>query len=391
MNNSNIKAAWAQIKNEEDRINNLIAEYLDYLNESLIWKEAERMYSREIERLASHNNTDPWYVAMERAAEECQSKVEDYIEDARGLFPATKPNSPEFRHSLFNLIIQRRLDKETKKKIDDLIMETLQKVREKGSIERTDISQGQLATSLTLKVQDVLIDNGYKGEIDDSLREHIKNGLYEYRSHAATGELSEEEQQKLSRDGLANEIEDICVSNILARKDLVKEIAEMIYTGIKDIQVKETGSGDNYNYDRHTKAKGYFYHDDNNVSTKEFDMYFDSKSNLKSLGSRQDNFIISSQDVITHIIASQTFDKNLRRYNRKPSADNELLLEYLIQQYGQRPIYYLIDKKKEEIYPLSYLVDSNQLKMDPNGLSLALNDLTNGIYKITYAKAVTKK
>lgn len=391
MNNTNIKAAWAQIKSEEDRVNELIAEYLDYLNEGLIWDAAERMYGREIERLVSHNNTDPWYIATERAAEECQSKVEDYIEDARELFPEIKPNSPEFRHSLFNLIIKQRLDEKTKKEIDELIIETLKKVREMGSMDRNDISQGKLATSLTLKVQKVLIDSGYKGEIDDSLREHIKNTLYEYRSHAAKGEIPIDEQQKLSRDGLTNEIEDICVSNILARKDLVEIIAKMLYTEIQDIRVTETSSGDNYNYDRHTKATGLFYHDDNSVSIKKLDMYFDSKSNLSSLGSRQDDFIISSQDVITHIIANGEFDNNLRRYNRRSSIDNELLLEYLIQQYGQRPIYYIIDKKKEEVYPLSYLVDSNQLKMDPKGLSLVLNDLTKGIYKITYAKAVTKK
>lgn len=391
MNNTNIKTMWAQIKREEDRINKPIAEYLDYLNESLIWREAERMYGREIERLSSHYDTVPWYEAMERAAEECQSTVEDYIEDARELFPEIKSNSPEFRHSLFNLIIQQRLPEKTKKEIDKLIMETLKKVREKGSLDRNDISQGKLATSLTLKVQKVLIDSGYKGEIDDSLREHIKNTLYEYRNHAAKGRIPIDKQQEFSTEGLRNEIEDICVTNILARKDLVEKITKMLYTGIQDMLVTETSSGDNYNYDRHTKATGLLYHDDNSVDVKKFDMYFDSKSNLRSLGTEQENFIISSQDVITHIIASEEFNKNLLQYNRKPSIDNELLLEYLIQQYGQRSIYYIIDKKKEEVYPLSYLVDSNQLKMDPKGLSLVLNDLTKGIYKITYAKAVTKK
>lgn len=390
MNNNNIRTAWTQMKSEEDKINKLIAEYLDYLNEDLIWKEAERLFNEEIDRLASRYKTDAWYVARERAIAECQLTVDDYIKDIKDLYPKMNPDSPEFRHSLFNLIIQRRLDEETKKAINNLIMETFEKVREKGSIERTDISQGQLATSLTLKVQKVLIDSGYKGEIDDSLREHIKNGLYEYRNHAATGKLPIDKQQELSRDGLTNEIEDICVSNILARKDLVEQIASVLYAGIQDMVITETGSGDNYNYDRHTKAKGSFYHDDNSYSVKELDMYFDSKSNLASLGSTEENFIITSQDVITHILASQTFDDNLREYNKKHSMENELLLEYLIQQYGQRPIYYIIDKKKEEIYPLSYLVDTDQLKMDPAGLSLSLNDLAKGIYKITYAKAVTK-
>ena len=88
---------------------------------------------------------------------------------------------------------------------------------------------------------------------------------------------------------------------------------------------------------------------------------------------------------------NEMFDDNLKAYNEnKASMENELLLEYLVQQYSKRPVYYLIDKQKQEVYPLSHLVDEDKLMMDPKGLSLLANEMSKGIYMIQYAKAIVK-
>ena len=387
MNNIDIRAEWAKIKSEETRVNKLLVDYLFPVTEDMVRREANDIFESEIDRIMD-KDTLPWYEARQQAITELDKQLDDYVKEAiSNLQP--DPDSQEFRQALFSRIVNKRLDDETKKEIKQVIVDTLKKVKKTQSLERADISQGKLATSLTLKIEGILAAK-YKEETDGSLREHIKDGLYEYRNHVTNGS-NEIKQQNLSSTGITNEIEDICKSNILARQDLAEFILQGIYAGIKNVSSGEFSSGANKNYDRHTIARGYLYHKDNTASLPQVDVYFDSKANLAGIGSSTNNFIISSQDVITHILMSEMFDDNLRQYNKnKNSADNELLLEYLVQQYSKRPIYYLIDKNKEEVYPLSYLVDTDKLMMDPGGLSLIANEMSKGKYMIQYAKAIVK-
>lgn len=387
MNNIDIKAEWAKIKSEETRINKLLVDYLFPVTEDMVRREANSIFESEIDRIMD-KDTLPWYEARQQAIAELDKQLDDYVQEAiSNLQP--NPDSQEFRQALFSRIVNKRLDDETKKEIKQVIVDTLKKVKQTKSLDRADISQGKLASSLTLKIEGILAGK-YKAETDGSLREHIKDGLYEYRNHVANGS-NDKKQQNLSSTGITNEIEDICKSNILARQDLAEFILQGIYAGIKNVSSGEFSSGANKNYDRHTMARGYLHYEDGTADLPQVDIYFDSKASLAGIGSSTNNFIISSQDVITHILMSEMFDDNLRQYNKnKHSADNELLLEYLVQQYNKRPIYYLIDKDKEEVYPLSYLVDEDKLMMDPGGLSLIANEMSKGIYMIQYAKAIVK-
>jgi hypothetical protein len=388
MNNIDIRAEWAKIKAEEQRINKLLVDYLFPVTEDMVRREANSIFESEIDRIMD-KDTLPWYEARQQAIAELDKQLDDYVQEAMSNLQPD-PNSQEFRQALFSRIVNKRLDDKTKKEIKQAIVDTLKKVKQTKSLDRADISQGKLASSLTLKIEGILAGK-YKAETDDSLREHIKDGLYEYRNHVANGS-NDKKQQNLSSVGITNEIEDICKSNILARQDLAEFILKGIYAGIKNVDSGEFSSGANKNYDRHTMARGYLYHEDGTASLPQVDIYFDSKASLAGIGSSTERFIISSQDVITHILMSEMFDDNLRAYNKnKASMDNELLLEYLVQQYGKRPIYYLIDKEKEEVYPLSYLVDEDKLMMDPGGLSLLTNEMAKGKYMIQYAKAIVKK
>ena len=76
--------------------------------------------------------------------------------------------------------------------------------------------------------------------------------------------------------------------------------------------------------------------------------------------------------------------------NSKLSKDNELLLEYLYNQYSNEPYYYFIDKSKEEAYPISYLIDNNLLYMDPKGLDLVTEIIAGNRYHAVYGKAIRK-
>lgn len=388
MNNIDIRAEWAKIKSEETRINKLLVDYLFPVTEDMVRREANDIFESEIDRIMD-KDTLPWYEARQRAIAELDKQLDDYVKEAiSNLQP--DPNSKEFRQALFNRIIQKRLDKDTKTQIRDLIVQTLKQVKKKDELDRDDISQGKLATNLTIKIEGVL-KSKYDSERDGSIRDHVKDTLYEYRSHVAKG-AKPNDQQYQSAAGLANEIEDICKSNIFARQELAEYIIQQIYMGIKNVHSGEFSSGGNRNYDRHTIARGYLHYEDGSADLPQFDMYFDSKNSLAGIGSSTEEFIISSQDVITHILVSEMFDDNLRAYNKnKASMDNELLLEYLVQQYSKRPVYYLIDKEKEEVYPLSYLVDEDKLMMDPAGLSLLTNEMAKGKYMIQYAKAIVKK
>ena len=388
MNNIDIRAEWARIRAEEQHINKILAEYLFPITEDMVYREAQQLLNSEVESRIANDDSRPWYEAKEQAMMELDKTLDDFIQEATANLEPD-PDSREFRRALFNCIIQKQLDKETKKEIRDLIVQTLKQVKQKGVLDRGDISQGKLATNLSIKIEGVL-KSKYNGEKDGSLRDHVKDALYEYQGHVAKG-ADPDKQQYLSAAGLTNEIEDICKSNILARQDLAEYIIKQIYDGIESVHSAEFSSGANKNYDRRTMARGYLYHEDRTASLPQFDMYFDSKHTLTSLGSRVDDFIISSQDVITHILMNEMFDDNLKAYNEnKTSMENELLLEYLVQQYSKRPVYYLIDKQKQEVYPLSYLVDEDKLMMDPKGLSLLANEMSKGIYMIQYAKAIVK-
>lgn len=389
MNNIDIRAEWAKIKAEEQRINKLLADYLYPVTADMIYREAEQLFNAEINSRIANDDSRPWYEAKEQAIIELDKTLDDFIQEAASNLEPDS-DSREFRRALFDCIIQKKIDKETKTQIRDLIVETLKQVKKKGELDRGDISQGKLATNLTIKIEGVL-KGKYDSERDGSIRDHVKDTLYEYQGHVAGG-ADPNDQQYQSAAGLANEIEDICKSNILARQELAEYIIKQIYMGIKNVHSGEFSSGGNKNYDRHTIARGYLEYEDGSTGLPQFDMYFDSKNSLAGIGSSTEKFIISSQDVITHILMSEMFDDNLRAYNKnKASMDNELLLEYLVQQYSKRPIYYLIDKEKKEVYPLSYLVDEDKLMMDPAGLSLLTNEMAKGKYMIQYAKAIVKK
>ena len=176
MNNIDIRAEWAKIKSEETRVNKLLVDYLFPVTEDMVRREANDIFESEIDRIMD-KDTLPWYEARQQAITELDKQLDDYVKEAiSNLQP--DPDSQEFRQALFSRIVNKRLDDETKKEIKQVIVDTLKKVKKTQSLERADISQGKLATSLTLKIEGILAAK-YKEETDGSLREHIKDGLYE--------------------------------------------------------------------------------------------------------------------------------------------------------------------------------------------------------------------
>ena len=146
----------------------------------------------------------------------------------------------------------------------------------------------------------------------------------------------------------------------------------------------------NKEYDFHTETILSYKNKKGFEDAVRFDMFFDSKTNLMSLGTRLDDYIITSAKVIDILENSTNMNSSLATYNNQHSKDNELLLEYLLSIYKDLKYYYLIEKEKKEVYSLSYLVDKDKIYLDPNGLYLNQMALLDNKYQLLYAKAVRK-
>lgn len=390
-----IRSQWAHIKDKEDEINKIVCDYLWFKNENQILRHASHLFDREVENLIDPNDKRAWGEAREEAQKILNKDLDDFLKKAEDDFVAgLKPNSPKFRSLLYQALEDTEFDAFTKKDLEALITQTLHKVKLNWS-KYNSISQGLLATNLTVQIED-LLKISYEGELDfNTAREHIKDALYQYRNKLQQG-MPPDVQDKLTSEGLTNELEDAIWSNSANRQEMAEYIWNALYNDYKNVfqepTTKEKSSGENLNYDFKTIASGLLndVQRRNTVLEKQVRLYFDSKASLSGIGSKTNNFLISSEEVIQAINLEQDSHEALLKYNRRASYDNQLLLEYLISQYKDRPLYYLIDKANKEIYSLSYLVDEDMLKMDTGGLHLLTHEMTKGRYMIQYAKATKK-
>lgn len=395
MNDLEIRSQWSRIRDEEDKINKIMCDYLWFKNENDILRYASRLFDKEVENLIDPQDKRSWGEARAEAQKIMNKSMDDFLKEAEDDFNADlKPNSPKFRSLLYQALEDTEFDTFTKKDIQALVTQTLHKVRTNWS-KYNSISQGLLATNLTVQIED-LLKISYDGELDfNTAREHIKDALYQYRGKLQQG-MPPDVQDKLTSEGLVNELEDAIWSNSANRQEVAEFIWNSLYNDYKNVigepTTTEKSSGENLNYDFKTIAKGWLNDTErrNTALEKQVKLFFDSKASVSGIGSRTNNFLISSEEVIDVINSESDSHEALLKYNRKPSYDNQLLLEYLISQYKDRPLYYLIDKANKEVYSLSYLVDEDMLKMDTGGLHLLTHEITKGKYMIQYAKATKK-
>ena len=147
-------------------------------------------------------------------------------------------------------------------------------------------------------------DDGFKfifqqtGLPDTEIEEVVRNGVSQYLNSISN--KSDEEiaiQQNKTTEGFINELEDRALG-VLNRKEFLTELTSFIAGGIREEQtsIYETSSGGNYNYD----IKDEVIWSKNNQYYKR-DFYFDSKSNLQSIGSKVEPLVITSTDVINSL------------------------------------------------------------------------------------------
>lgn len=401
LNNLNIRSEWAELKRSEEKINKIICKFLREKYHDTLAREAKYAYEAEINELIKDSNK-PWYEARQEVIDQALVVYDDFAEEVFGRFDEEViPNSDRFRKSLYSVIIEQTIPDDIKEKMSREIKKQLLQVKQFEWTPGRKIAMGKRAantynniykimTEYTDSEGKVIKDRMMISEVRESdFKERIKDYFYIYLNKVSFKQMPKSIQADITRKGLLNELEDAFLSNSDNRQVLAEYIAsELFDTSIYSFTSAEFGSGDRKQYDFHVATDGRGYVKDTNIP-KRFDMFYDSKLTVESVGAELKNYVITSQEVIDILSGSITPHRDLLAYNRRHSEDNELLLEYLLDLYQSR-LYYLIDKENKEIYSLSYLVEQDKLKMDTRGLRLNEAALLNNKYQILYAKAVHK-
>lgn len=406
LGNLNIRSEWAEFVRKEEEVNKIICKYLRELYAANIGYLSNQTY---IEILGGRKDkllTDEERYNARKSIDETTDKLLAAFDSKM------KPNSPFFRKQLFEAITQTTIPKEQKDDMIKLFEQRFLKVKDQKWTEGRKSAWGRRASTDTesvikilnnideskgKKVKEIIIPSNIN--IED-MQERIKGFYYEFSSEKNRKDrngnflVTPETQAQRSAKGLANELEDAILDNSDVRGDLAIYIATELYNMIEDERAKaiaiERSPGKNKEYDFHTEAILSYKNEKGLEDAARFDMFFDSKTNLMSLGARLDKYIITSAEVIDILENSTHMESSLLTYNNQHSKDNELLLEYLLSIYKDLKYYYLIEKEKKEVYSLSYLVDKDKICLDPNGLYLNQTALLDNKYQLWYAKAVRK-
>ena len=401
LNNLNIRSEWAELKRSEEKINKIICDFLRMKMDNALALEAKHEYEAAINELIK-DSSKPWYEARQEVIEQAQVAYEDFEQMVIDRFETeVTPNSDRFRKTLYSVIIDQNIPDDIKEKMSREIKRQLLRVKQFEWTEGRKIAMGQRASNTYKNIYKIMTEytdsdgNIHKDEImmseiqKDDFRERIKDYFYIYLNKVSFKQMPKSIQADITKKGLLNELEDAMLSNSSNRKVLAEYIAsELFKTSLYSFYSDEFGTGNRKQYDFHVIASANGYIEGTSIP-KRFDMFYDSKLTVESVGVELKNYVITSQEVIDILSGSMTPHKDLLAYNRRHSEENELLLEYLLDLYHNR-LYYLIDKENKEIYSLSYLVEQDKLKMDTGGLRLNEAALLNNKYQILYAKAVHK-
>lgn len=406
LDNLNIRSEWAEFVRKEEEVNKIICKYLRDLYAAKIENYAYQTYVEILGGRKDKTPTDEEKYNAHKSIEETTDKLLAQFDSKM------EPNSEFFRKQLFEAITQYTIPKEQKDEMIKLFEQRFLKVKDQKWTEGRKSAWGRRASTDTDSVIEIFnnIDKSKKKKdtkiiIPDDInpvdmQERIKGFYYEFFSEKNRKDqdgnflVTPEEQAKRSAKGLVNELEDAMLENSDIRNDLAAYIATELYNMIKDERAKvhaiERSPGKHKEYDFHSEAILTHQNEERLADEAIFDMFFDSKTNLMSLGVRLDKYVITSAQVIDILEKSTNMRSSLLTYNNRDSKDNELLLEYLLSIYKDLKYYYLIEKEKKEVYSLSYLVDEDELWLDPNGLYLNQAALLNNRYQLLYAKAVRK-
>lgn len=406
LDNLNIRSEWAEFVRKEEEVNKIICKYLRDLYAAKIENYAYQTYVEILGGRKDKTPTDEEKYNAHKSIEETTDKLLAQFDSKM------EPNSEFFRKQLFEAITQYTIPKEQKDKMIELFEQRFLKVKDQKWTEGRKSAWGRRASTDTDSVIKIFnnIDKSKKKKdteiiIPDDInpvdmQERIKGFYYEFFSETNRKDqdgnflVTPEEQAKRSAKGLVNELEDAMLENSDIRNDLAAYIATELYNMIKDerakVQAIERSPGKNKEYDFHSEATLTYHNTEGLKDEAKFDMFFDSKTNLMSLGVRLGKYVITSAQIIDILEKSTNMRSSLLTYNNRDSKDNELLLEYLLSIYKDLKYYYLIEKEKKEVYSLSYLVDEDELWLDPNGLYLNQAALLNNRYQLLYAKAVRK-
>lgn len=415
LGNLNIRSEWAKFVENEDKLNKVLCGLLRCKYEDEIDYKTKSFHSESRREKEARNEV--WTDADEY---DMKKRTDVFKTDALKEFDEqVKPGTEDFHKYLYLAVKGMAIDPKLKEELIKMFEARFLKAKDyeskwtrdgrkkaigKRAAEDTDKYIKALARytgpdgSMTQEQLDEFSED-YVGT--KAAQEHIKSAYYTFLSkikkrHPVTGDIviSAKKQAKQSAHGLVAELEDALIDNSDLREDIAslaaKEFTRLAHGKLEMQKSSEQGSGDRMQYDFHTKVTNLF-RDDKGYVSSEFNMFWDSKSVEFGLGSTIENYVITSQEVIDLLEESGDMRNDLLRYNMVPSSENELLLEYLLDLYGKLKYYYLIDSKKEQVYPLSYLVKEDRLQMDPSGLyinqSVLLND---NKYQLLYAKAQRK-
>ncbi len=406
LGNLNIRSEWAEFVRKEEEVNKIICKYL------------RELYALNIEDYAHKTYIDvTGGIKKDLPTEEERYNALKYIdefvnEEMADFDSKMKPNSKFFRRQLFEAITKQTIPQEQKDKMIKLFEQRFLQVKNQKWTTGRKSAWGRRASTDTDSVIKIFnnIDKSNEKEnteiiipddIDpEDMQRRIKDFYYQFfnkknrKDRKGNFVVTPEDQAKFSAIGLANELEDAMLENSDIRRYLATYIATELYNIIEDERAKaiatERSPGKNKEYDFHTETILSYKNKKGLEDAAKFDMFFDSKTNLMSLGVRLDDYIITSAKVIDILENSTHMESSLLTYNNQHSKDNELLLEYLLSIYKDLKYYYLIEKEKKEVYSLSYLVDKDKICLDPNGLYLDQTALLDNKYQLWYAKAVRK-
>lgn len=406
LDNLNIRSEWAEFVRKEEEVNKIICKYLRDLYAANIENYAYQTYIEILGGRKDKTPTDEEKYNAHKSIEETTDKLLAKFDSKM------EPNSEFFRKQLFEALTQYTIPKEQKDKMIELFEERFLKVKDQKWTEGRKSAWGRRASTDTDSVIKIFNNIGKSKKKKDTeiiipddinpvdMQERIKGFYYEFFSEKNRKDqdgnflVTPEEQAKRSAKGLVNELEDAMLENSDIRNDLAAYIATELYNMIEDERAKahaiERSPGKHKEYDFHSEAILTYQSEEGVADETRFDMFFDSKTNLMSLGVRLGKYIITSAQVIDILEKSTNMRESLLDYNNKHSKENELLLEYLLSIYKDLKYYYLIEKEKKEVYSLSYLVDEDELWLDPNGLYLNQAALLDNKYQLLYAKAVRK-
>lgn len=298
----------------------------------------------------------------------------------KALYKDYSNHSPDYKKTLYNLLVSKTaLTSEDRQKLREVMMDRYTKMKRSYKSFNHSKKNTHGANAYTLSITRHI--GNTKAAMPDTIRidpNNLDKILYNYLDLYAkrldyTKPKDLDKLRETNFKGLAAEIESRAAYSLYKSKEFVQDLTEFIEAAyLQQNQAFVAYPKEILSQGKAPFDYGYKVYDSNNKLLLQ--MNFDDKSNTVGIGTTRNNYPIVDLDQILNInpmSSYATFGLHLTKYNAStPSSQNEVLLQYLYDEYHDCPNYYIIDHGKQEVCSLTHMVDNDMLYLDPAGLQV---------------------